>query len=371
MANRGDYTESGRVAQRRLRNNARRGPPGRASPSLRPRVLPSRPGGDRARGAFGPRSSRGHADRRGKVDRLPAAGHAPPGNHARRLSSHLVDEGPGRRALAQRDPGGGAPLPPQPGGPPRGGGRDAGGTAPAALRRAGAVRLRVVPAAARDGAVVPLRGRRGALRLGVGPRLPPRLPAPRRSGGPLPPERRRPRAAAGPGVHGYGDARGARRHREPARPAESGDVRRGIRPAESVPGRPEGLRRDREAGLPAGSRPRPPVPGLRGDAQERRARGRDHRRRRASTPARITPAWPSRIGPASRTASRTARCRSSAPRTRSAWGSTGPTSSRWCTSRSPARSRPTTRRSAGEAGTAAAPTRRCSGTTSTCARASS
>ena len=63
----------------------------------------------------------------------------------------------------------------------------------------------------------PARRRRGPLRLRVGPRLPPRLPAPAA-------DRRPARPADGDGLHGDGDRDGRRRDRDPlrhARPARS------------------------------------------------------------------------------------------------------------------------------------------------------
>jgi hypothetical protein len=51
-----------------------------------------------------------------------------------------------------------------------------------------------------------LRRRRGTLRLGMGTRLPPRLPPARRGRGAVPPGGRLSRASAGPGLHGDRDA---------------------------------------------------------------------------------------------------------------------------------------------------------------------
>ena len=88
----------------------------------------------------------------------------------------------------------------------------AGGARAGARRRgadrlllAGALRLDRLPRRARAAAHRPARRRRGALRLGVGARLPPRLPAPAR-------DRRAARPADGDGLHGDGDqgGRGAR-----------------------------------------------------------------------------------------------------------------------------------------------------------------
>ena len=154
------------------------------------------------------------------------------------------------------------------------------GTAAPPLRRARAVRLRALPAASRRRAARALRGGRGALRFRVGPRLPARLPAPRRGGRPLPPRRRR-RPAGRPILAFTATATPEVRDdivallglREPR------GLRRRVRPAEPLPRRPQGLRRDREARAPARARRRPAGPRLRRDAQERRARRRGAARR--------------------------------------------------------------------------------------------
>ena len=77
----------------------------------------------------------------------------------------------------------------------------------AALRRARAVPERRVPRAARRGRGRPVRGRRGALHLAVGARLPPRLRAARPGAQAAP-------AAAHGGAHRDRHPRGARRHRQ-------------------------------------------------------------------------------------------------------------------------------------------------------------
>ena len=124
----------------------------------------------------------------GQVDRLPASRAAPARADAGRVAAHRPDEGPGGRADPQGHPGRRAPLaravPPA----PRGGvERHAGGPAAPPVRRARAVRLRRLPAAARGDADRALRRRRGALRVGVGSRFPPRLPPARRRGRAVPP----------------------------------------------------------------------------------------------------------------------------------------------------------------------------------------
>ena len=82
----------------------------------------------------------------------------------------------------QRHRGGAARLEPRPGRGARGlRNGSATGSAEAALRRAGALRQRALPRAARADADRAVRGRRGALHLRVGPQLPPRLPEARRA----------------------------------------------------------------------------------------------------------------------------------------------------------------------------------------------
>ena len=100
-------------------------------------------------------------------------------------------------------------------------------------------------AQARDRA---LRGRRGALRLAVGPRLPARL---------LPPGRRRPlpRRARDRRLDGDGDAAGGRRHRAPPRAARPGPRGHRLRPAQPVlRGRPLPGARDKRRRLAAALR---------------------------------------------------------------------------------------------------------------------
>ena len=157
----------------------------RAARDFRLPRLPPRPArGVRGR-AGGPRRARGHAHRLGQVALLPAAGAAARRPHDRRLAARGADAGPGRGAARAR---------------PRRHGR-------ARQRAAGRRRQRGRPASARwrascgcstwrpsasrspgflermrAGARRAVRGRRGALRLAVGARLPARL---------LPPGRRR------------------------------------------------------------------------------------------------------------------------------------------------------------------------------------
>ena len=248
------------------------------------------PGRDRARGARGPGPARRHADRlrasRSATSCRPCFSTGPTlvVSPLIALMKDQVDELV-RKGIAGR----GAPL------------ARLARRAPRAPRprcaRAGCAFSTWPPSASRrrpsggsspSVAARPLRRRRGPLRLRVGPRLPARLP--RRSPRPpraLPARRRRRRPASDPGVHGHGHAGGPRRHRRAARPRGPRGLRRRLRPAQPLPRRAPGLRRDREARDPA--RARRPAPGarLRRDPQERRARrrgaARGRRRRRAPT----------------------------------------------------------------------------------------
>ena len=216
-----------------------------------------------------------------------------------------------------------------------------GGPRAAALRRAGAVLLAGLPRAPAGRGHRAVRRRRGALRLPVGARLPPRL---------LPPRRRR--ALAGGEVdrrlHRDGDAAGGVGHRHAPRAARPGAGGDGLRPPEPVlrgrPVRDQGGRAPRDRARCSPSRTRC---------------------RRSSTRARARSATSSRRGSRASSASRspptTRACRARRARrrsgaswpatrgswwrpTRSAWASTRPTCGRSATRASRARSRPTTRR---------------------------
>ena len=118
----------------------------------------------------------------GQVALLPAPGADARGPDARRLAARLADAGPGRRARAGGAGQGRArQRPAGRGRQPRGAGPRGVGARAAALRRARALLLARVPRADPAGEGRPVRGRRGALRLAVGARLPPGLlPARRR-----------------------------------------------------------------------------------------------------------------------------------------------------------------------------------------------
>ena len=101
------------------------------------------------------------------------------------------------------------------------------GPGAAALRRARALLLARLPRADPAGADRPVRGRRGALRLAVGARLPARL---------LPPGRCRAlaRRAGDHRVDRDGDPAGRQRHRRAPRAARSGPGRDRLRPPEPL-----------------------------------------------------------------------------------------------------------------------------------------
>ena len=234
-------------------------------------------GGDRGAGRQG--HPRGHVHGVREVGHLPDRRPAPRRPDDRRLAAHLAAGGPdgrGRRrarrrrgdaelhALARRARAGSRG--------PRG--REHRVRAPRA-RAAGERRGRAPP---RGGEPVAARRGRGALRVAVGPRLPPRVPAPRRgiAGAGAP---------ADPGAHGDRGAARPRRHRPGARDAGRGARRARVRPAGDPAGRrapPRGRAQDaRAAGL---GRRAPPGPGhrLRDDpARDRGARARAGRARRA------------------------------------------------------------------------------------------
>ena len=188
-------------------------------------------------------------------------------------------------------------------------------------------------------------GRRGALHLRLGPRLPARLPAP-----------------AGDDRAAPGGRRRALHHRDGQRPRR----RRRRRAAEARPrGRAEDLPRPARAQVAAAGGRRPARPGgparlarhpppaaprQRHRLHAHQARRR-HRRRVAQRPRHPRRGLQRRgrdraAHRASRSACSTTTSRPSSPPARSAWATTSPTSASSCTTRRPARSSPTTSRSA-------------------------
>ena len=158
--------------------------PARRPPAaLRLRRLPARPGGGGRRRWSRPRRARGDADGRGQVALLPAAGADARGPHVvvSPLVSLMQDQVEALERVVRRRS---ALINAQ---------RDAAANR-AALERAAAGELRLlyvaperfaspgVPRRARRGRRRPVRRRRGALRVAVGPRLPPRLLPPGRRG---------------------------------------------------------------------------------------------------------------------------------------------------------------------------------------------
>ena len=115
-----------------------------------------------------------------------------------------------------------------------------------ALRCARAIRFAAPHPSSCQRASCTIRRRRGALRVGVGPRFSSRLPAPARRGVKLPAERRDTRSTAVAGVYGDGDTRSARGHRLAARASGTAPVRFWIRPAQHRLARRACLGRHRE-----------------------------------------------------------------------------------------------------------------------------
>ena len=213
---RGDGQPRGSHRPRRPRGVRLRGPAAR----------PAR--GDRVR-ARGPRHAGRDVDRLGQVGDLPDRRAADRGRDGRRLAADRAPARPGRGPRRARDGRRrAAELEP------------AGVGARARARRAGGEHARVpVPGTraagqrggagrAVGGAALAARGRRGALHLRVGPRLPARVPADRR-------RRRGARAPDDPRPHRHGGAARARGDRRAARPARPGGARARLRPAQHPP----------------------------------------------------------------------------------------------------------------------------------------
>ena len=138
---------------------------------------------------------------------------------------------------------------------------------------AGTLRLGSVPAAPWRARRRPLRRRRSALRLRVGPRLPPRLPPAARRRGAVPDDRSRRHASADRRLHRHGDARGARRHRGAARPRGAAGARCRVRSAEHLPARRAGRQRRGQERTAARAGTRTPRARVCGDAENHRSRG--------------------------------------------------------------------------------------------------
>ena len=164
----------------------------------------------------------------------------------------------------------------------------AGRRGPGRLLLARALRLQLLPRGAGAAADRPDRGRRGALRLRVGARLPARLPA-------AAADRRPAGAADGDGLHGDGDQAGGGRDRLPLRHARPAPGALRLRPPQPLlrrrPARGQGLEgaaagaargRARRPRQPAGDRllrhPQGHRGGGRGAARSRPARARLPRR---------------------------------------------------------------------------------------------
>ena len=256
----------------------------RASPArgLRLRRVPRRPGGDRRAGHRRRRRRRAHAHRWRQERHVPGArararGHGPRGQPADRPHAR-----PGRRAAwptasARRI----STRRRRPTSARRSSGRTRRRARPALRRARAAARPRHRGAAAARHAQRH-RDRRGALRVAVGPRLPPRLPRARR------PRRAVPRCAAH-GAHRDRDARRRTRSSPSGSHLDDGEaLRRELRPPQHpVPHRAEGRPAQAARRLHPRRSPRVGRHRLRAQPQVGRADGRLSRgagRRRAAVP---------------------------------------------------------------------------------------
>ena len=204
---------AGRCRGRHRQPGCARSWPGRGwrAAAARPARVSSRPAGSDRDAAGYPPPVAGGAHRRRQEPYLPAPGGAAARHHDRDLAADRPDARPGGGAAGARR---GGHLPGRHPAPGRGA---AASTCPgrrrvqAGLRRAGAAGERLAARRACPSGVPAGGGRRGALHQCLGPRLPPRLPAARRTGAPA---ARSPR----PGLHRHRHADCARRDFGTARP---------------------------------------------------------------------------------------------------------------------------------------------------------
>ncbi len=159
-----------RGARAALRRHARV-----AARVARARVVPARAEGGRAGRAGRARRARGHADGRREEPLLPAARARERGPDRRRLAADRADARSGPAADGPRSPRGDARLRRGQSGRAQ---RHPHRPRDRRLRRARALRQHRVPQRDQPAADRAVRRRRGALRVRVGPRLPPGLPAP-------------------------------------------------------------------------------------------------------------------------------------------------------------------------------------------------
>ena len=147
-----------------------------------------------------------------------------------------------------------------------------------------------LPRRARPAPDRPARGRRGALRLRVGPRLPARLPA-------AAADRRPARAADGDGLHGDGDEAGRGGDRLPLRDARAAAGALRLRPAQPLLRRRRARGQGLEGAAPGAARGRPRRPRqpagdrLLRHPQGHRRGGGDAARSRAAARSPTTPGW--------------------------------------------------------------------------------
>ena len=210
-----------RIGRRGERRDGRR--PGHPAPGVRLRLLPRPPAGDHRASHRGRRRARADADRRRQVALLPDSRAGPPRHRGGHLPADRADAGPGGRHAGARRPGRLPELHPGTGRAARDGVRVPGRRPGPALPGPGATAHRVHRGAARPGHGLAVRHRRGALRVPVGARLPPRLPHPVRAA----------RALAAGAPH-RADRHRHRRHpgrdRGPARPGWRASFRGQLRP---------------------------------------------------------------------------------------------------------------------------------------------
>ena len=147
-----------------------------AAPRVRLRELPRPARGDHRPRDRRRRRARADADRRREVAVLPDPRAGPPGHRRGDLAADRADAGPGPGAAAAGDPRGLPQLHAGPGDQARRGAGVQVRRARPALPRTGAAAHRGDAQAARRREDLGVRDRRGALRVPVGPRLPPRLP---------------------------------------------------------------------------------------------------------------------------------------------------------------------------------------------------
>ena len=233
---------------------AARGTDAAIAPAFRLPPLPPRPGEGHPIGPPGSRYAGDHADGLGQEPLLPAPRARAGGGDHRRQPADRADERPGRVAPGQGLRSRGVQQHDVRRRTRGGGGCDRARPQGVHLHDARAARDPRVPDPPEPGTHRPVRGRRGALRQPLGPRLPARVPGPGdRARASRPPDRTRP--------DGDRDRGGDRRHQEAApHPRRRGRAHR-VLPPQPPPGRGRDCRRGaadpgrdrRAAGNPRGA----------------------------------------------------------------------------------------------------------------------